>query len=386
MNERNGLCKPFLYTEDHLKLPQNLILYVPQTSRAEDRKKHVSIYVSSFATLFAGILLIIIIFPNEAGAFWPFGNARAQVNTEPPVLHDTSINLLSAASNSDPNPTKGVLPVEVTGDTALIGNVGPDGTLPRSSGVTPGSNISLYQVREGDSLSAIADMFGVTTNTILWANDIKNAKNIRPGDTLLILPVTGIQHTVEKGDTLAKIAKKFEADAEEIALYNGLDNAVGLTVGTTLIIPGGDFTHDHENDTSVKNQSKPSSQAISRSLPQLTGFFANPLPGGRISQGLHGKNGIDIAAPNGTPIYAAADGIIIVSKNNGAYNGGYGNYVVISHDNGTQTLYGHMTRTAVDTGASVRQGDLIGYVGSTGRSTGNHLHFEVRGARNPFAN
>ena len=103
-----------------------------------------------------------------------------------------------------------------------------------------------------------------------------------------------------------------------------------------------------------------------------------------MSQGIHGYNGVDVSAPSGTPIYAAAGGTIVVAKGGGGYNGGYGNYIVIDHGNGTQTLYAHMSSLAVS-GGSVSKGSLIGYVGSTGRSTGNHLHFEVRGAKNPLA-
>ena len=111
-----------------------------------------------------------------------------------------------------------------------------------------------------------------------------------------------------------------------------------------------------------------------------------PVAGGIITQGLHGWNAVDIGAPKGTPIYAAAAGTVIVAKSNGAWNGGYGNYVVISHPNGTETLYAHMSKVETSAGASVGQGETIGLVGMTGMATGNHLHFEVRGAANPFAN
>lgn len=108
-----------------------------------------------------------------------------------------------------------------------------------------------------------------------------------------------------------------------------------------------------------------------------------PLRGGVKSQGIHGYNGIDIAAPVGTPILASADGAVILARTSG-YNGGYGLYVVIKHNNGTQTLYAHMSRVNVSVGQTVTQGEVIGAVGNTGRSTGPHIHFEVRGARNPF--
>jgi murein DD-endopeptidase MepM/ murein hydrolase activator NlpD len=99
---------------------------------------------------------------------------------------------------------------------------------------------------------------------------------------------------------------------------------------------------------------------------------------------LHGWNAVDIGAPRGTAIYAAAAGTVIVART-GGWNGGYGNYVVISHPNGTETLYAHMSKVLASAGEQVAQGDTIGLVGMTGLATGNHLHFEVRGAANPFA-
>lgn len=135
-----------------------------------------------------------------------------------------------------------------------------------------------------------------------------------------------------------------------------------------------------------KAEPKPKPKAAkTRSLPAVSGYFGNPVPNGRLSQGVHGHNGIDIAAPSGTPIYAAAPGRVVTVRSGGGYNGGYGNYVELSHSNGTKTLYAHMSAVAVS-GGSVEKGQLIGYVGNTGKSTGYHLHFEVEGARNPFAN
>ena len=108
-----------------------------------------------------------------------------------------------------------------------------------------------------------------------------------------------------------------------------------------------------------------------------------PIVGGRKSQGIHGYNAVDLAAPTGTPIIASASGKVIIARSSG-YNGGYGLYVVISHPNGTQTLYAHMSKVNVSVGRFVERGEIIGAVGNTGKSTGPHLHFEVRGARNPF--
>ena len=113
------------------------------------------------------------------------------------------------------------------------------------------------------------------------------------------------------------------------------------------------------------------------------GGFIHPLPGSLRTQGIHGYNGVDLASGTGTPIRAAAAGQVIVAKSYG-WNGGYGNYVVVRHANGTQTLYAHNSSNAVGVGTYVAQGQTVAYVGSSGRSTGSHLHFEVRGASNPF--
>jgi LysM repeat protein len=319
--------------------------------------------------------------PRGVDAFWPFSITKAE-DKIPPIVHDSTMDLLSPAQNPDPNPFKGGIDILLSGGSALISNSGPEGTVTDfTEGVPNSGQISLHVVREGESLSVIASLYQVTTNTILWANDIKDASTIQPGDTLLILPVSGVQHTVTKGQTLASISKKYDADPEEVASFNGLDVDSALAVGDTLIIPGGDLLPKKSTSTASKSSS---GGVISKALPALSGYYSNPVPGARLTQGVHGYNGVDLGAKNGTSVYASADGTVIVAKGGGGYNGGYGNYLVISHANGTQTLYAHLSSLAVS-GGSVSQGDLIGYVGNTGRSTGFHLHFEVRGAKNPFA-
>ena len=373
----------FCTRKKRLKFPDFLILHSKQTSVDSVKNEQRNTYGVLIAISVAGALLVLFIAgaPVSAIAFWPFSSVRAQESGEPPVLHDATIGLLSAPTNSDPTP-EDVSDIEITSGSALISNSGPEGTLPATSGGTSGGSISLYQVREGDSLSVIAQMFGVTTNTILWANDIKDAKTIRPGDTLLILPVSGIQYTVKKGGTLTDVAKLFDADVDEIALFNGIDPSAPLAPGTELIIPGGNLSTPK---VATKTPVRSTSVSTTAALPILTGYFGNPVPGARLTQGIHGYNGIDLGSPNGTPVYASAAGTVIVAKNNGGYNGGYGNYIVIKHDNGTQTLYAHLSSVAISVGGAVEKGERIGGVGNTGRSTGNHLHFEVRGARNPFA-
>ena len=132
--------------------------------------------------------------------------------------------------------------------------------------------------------------------------------------------------------------------------------------------------------------SKPATSKLrGASGPAIDGYYRAPLANYRKSQGLHGYNGVDLVSLDGPGAYvmASAAGTVIVARS-GGYNGGYGSYVVIKHSNGTQTLYGHLKGVAVSVGQSVAQGQLIGYEGNTGRSSGTHLHFEIRGARNPF--
>lgn len=322
--------------------------------------------------------LLISVIPVSVDAFWPFAVASAQEAGEPPVIHDTSLALLDPATNIDPNPSKGPTDIEMTSGSALLANSSPDGSLPGSS-VSGGGAISVYEVREGDSLSGIADMFGVSTNTILWANDIKD-KTIHAGDQLVILPVTGIRYTVKNGGTISDIAKLYDADIDEIALFNGISATDTLAAGDVLIIPGAE---QHSTAKPSSGTKKPASGGSSTSVA-TSGYFRNPVPGAILTQSIHGNNGVDIGAPAGTPIYAAAAGTVIVSKGNGGWNGGYGSYVVITHANGTQTLYAHMSKDVATVGAKVSAGDIIGYVGRTGEATGNHLHFEVRGGTNPF--
>jgi murein DD-endopeptidase MepM/ murein hydrolase activator NlpD len=221
-------------------------------------------------------------------------------------------------------------------------------------------------------------MFNVTVNTIVWSNSIRGT-TISPGQTLVILPVSGVRHTVKKGDTIASIAKLYKGDVNEITQYNDFSVGQVLTVGNIVIIPDGVLAAPAVSPS----YSSIASGARVTMYPNYDGYYVRPVQGSRKSQGLHGYNGVDLAAPRGNPIVAAADGVVIVSRE-GGWNGGYGNYVVISHNNATQTLYAHNQHNIVSAGDVVEQGQIIGFVGTTGRSTGNHVHFEVRGAKNPF--
>lgn len=318
----------------------------------------------------------VTVLPKYADAFWPFSSAIAAPGG---LVPSSSTEVLKAVTNFNTRSGAGA-PLPLSGDRALVSYSGPAGSLADRIEIPESDRISVYVVRPGDTLSDIARMFDVSVNTIIWANNLKNTKDVHPGDTLVILPISGVRRTVAKGDTLNSLAKKYSSEANEIAQYNGLDPAVGLVVGSTIIIPGGEVTLPAPK----KSSGSSTSRYAGTSAPAQSGYFSNPVPGGRVTQGIHGHNGVDFGAARGTPIHAAADGKVIISRGSG-WNGGYGIYVVISHANGTQTLYAHMTSTLVSSGQNVSRGQTIGYVGNTGKSTGNHLHFEVRGSTNPFA-
>jgi len=298
--------------------------------------------------------------------------AEAEVTAS--VVNSQNVGLLEAAVNTDPNPAKGGGDITVIGGVALLAENGPEGTLADIED-SRNESISIYVVREGDTLAAIARMFGVTTNTIVWANDIKRGV-IKPGQTLIILPISGVRHTVAKGDTIQSIAKKYKADLEEILQFNGFEPDVKLAIGDTVIVPDGEIAPPPVI-------ARTTSKLRNAGGPEYSGYYMRPIIGGRRTQGLHGYNGVDLASYLGAPIFASASGDVIIAKS-GGWNGGYGNYIVIAHANGTQTLYSHLSSLAAYAGKKVERGEIIGYMGSTGRSTGTHLHFEIRGAKNPF--
>lgn len=299
-------------------------------------------------------------------------------NSQTITLLQANVSSFSILNDKDNNSVDINSSDNIVSGTSLSPATGPMGVLNKNDIVdSPFDQISVYVVRKGDSISAIADMFGVSTSTILWANDIKKGDKLSEGDTLIILPVSGVMHTILKGQTLKGIAKKYNVDALDIAGFNDIALDSPLTLGDELIIPDAEMVDI--DVPKIKTNNKINN--IKNNLKTLLGYFINPVPGyKRISQKIHGNNGVDLAAPTGTKILASASGTVLLARN--GYNGGYGNMVIIKHPNGTQTLYAHQSKIATNTGDEVSQGEVIGYVGSTGRSTGPHLHYEVRGAKN----
>ena len=269
--------------------------------------------------------------------------------------------------------------ITIVGDAALLAEAGPSGVQGAIEEKSFSTHISTYVVKEGDTLSEIAKLFNVSVNTIMWSNDISRGGTIRPGQKLIILPVSGVQHTVVKGDTLKGLATKYGGDVADIVIYNNLDASTPLALGSLIIIPDGELPLP--KGTAPKSGT--TAKARGTNAAEYPGYYMRPLVAGVKTQGLHGYNGVDIADSTGMPVYASATGDVIISRSTG-WNGGYGKYIVLSHGNGTQTVYAHLSATFISEGTRVTKGQVIGLVGNTGKSTGPHLHFEIRGAKNPF--
>lgn len=321
-------------------------------------------FKARFAT-FTGLFVLVSLLGTS------LASAQGQKVTRERVVtisqNSQTMSLLESHYNSGATAVGGPV-ISVVDNSALVAETPTAGDDLESIAYANTGQISIYVVRDGDTLSAIAQMFGVSVNTIAWANDIKGGR-ISIGQELVILPISGVSHKVVKGDTLQTIAKKYKADLDEVVAYNGLTTSSKLAIGDVVIVPDGEAA------------AVTSSGSSAVSAP--SGYYKHPVPGSRKTQGLHGHNGIDFGAPVGTPVLASAGGTVIVARSTG-WNGGYGLYVVISHANGSQTLYSHLSQVNVTAGERVSQGQVIGKIGNTGKSTGPHLHFEVRGARNPF--
>lgn len=329
---------------------------------------------------FMVVLGALIPSQSQASTFGDFvasilGVTDRQVNAVSGAGNLQTMSLPKPAMNANPMAGKGGGEIKIVDGTAVSADEGPSGTPVEYEKVND-ATISIHTVREGETLSGIAKLYKVTTDTILWANDLSRSSKLQIGQVLTILPVPGVKYTVKKGDTLASVAKRFGGDVLEIASYNGIDDGA-LAVGTEIIIPDGEIAE-------TATPKKGSAGGPAKGTATQIGYYLRPIVGGSRTQGIHGYNGVDLAAPVGTPLLASAEGDVIIAKQTG-WNGGYGAYIVIQHPNGTQTLYSHASKVTVSVGEHVTRGEVIGAVGATGKATGPHVHFEIRnGIRNPF--
>lgn len=243
-----------------------------------------------------------------------------------------------------------------------------------------GGEVIEHEVQAGETLSQIAEKYGLKVESVLWANGIDSSDaKIKEGQSLKILPLDGVLHKVKKGDTVYTVAKKYEANPQAVVDYpfNTFtnDETFALAVGQTIMIPDGVMPKlrpvDSSGDATYAKVLTPDAGAVS-----ALGSFVWPASGG-ISQGYRFYHkALDISNRGGGPIVAADSGTVTVAG--WPDNQGYGNRVMIDHGNGYVTLYAHMSSISVAAGQRVNRGDMLGQMGSTGRSTGTHLHFEIR--------
>lgn len=247
-----------------------------------------------------------------------------------------------------------------------------EGKVLASYGFTADKEIAEYVVKEGDTLSSIAEKFKISLNTILWANDLTTKSVLKVGQKLVIMPVSGMMHVVREGDTLSEIAMIYKTKVDGIVEFNELEDEGRIYAGDFLIVPYG---------------IKPKVSTRYVTVPLSNSYFIAPIPSpAGVTQGLHWFNAIDFS--NGKcnePVYAAAGGEVQRT----GYTRLGGRYVRILHPNGVVTYYGHLSSIAAKPGAKVYQGQVVGYIGYSGVTVpagpaGCHLHFDVRFAKNPF--
>ena len=268
----------------------------------------------------------------------------------------------------------------VPGSTVLMRAAVPYTVIPAER---PREELSTYVVKPGDTIFGIADQFGINPETIMWANGRfveDNPDLLRVGQELIILPVNGVYHQVGRGDTIEKIAGAFEVESAAIINYplNSIDPDNPLIqVGQWLVVPGGTKPY-------VPRQVVAYNGPVPDSASKGTGSFGWPVSGS-VTQGYWDHHrAIDIGSWEGAPVEAADSGYVVAA---GWDDSGYGRVLLIDHGNGFQTLYAHLKVYYVKVGDSVAKGQKIADVGTTGNSTGPHLHLEIRQGqvqRNPF--
>lgn len=234
----------------------------------------------------------------------------------------------------------------------------------------PRSEVLSYKVIGGDTLSTIADKYGVSTETIKWANNMSDSASIQPGADLKIPPVSGVVYQVKAGDTITSVAKSYSADAQTIAdfPFNYIDDTLALTPGQTLYVPNGSVP-------APVIAPKPAAPKFANTFVAGSGRLSWPIPR-VINQYFSWYHpAIDIGGAYGTPIHAAASGTVIDSKKQTT---SFGWYCIIDIGGGITVAYAHMSDLACGMGQHIERGQYIGAVGMTGRATGPHLHFEVR--------
>lgn len=243
---------------------------------------------------------------------------------------------------------------------------------------------TIYTVQDGDTITSIAAKFDISENTVLWANGL-NARNvIKVGDHITILPTTGVLHAVQSGDTVSEIARKYDAKGSDIMKYNGLGEDAKLAIGQKIVVPDGYIAPQQAPQIIPRGRvadRDPDGGPTPEPAPVVGSGFVWPTTTKHLSQYFKwGHTGIDIDNRSRPAVFAASEGTIEFT----GWLGGYGNLIIVNHGGGITTYYAHLDKFYVSKGQAVKKGAAIGQMGSTGRSTGPHLHFEVRKGGRPI--
>ena len=242
----------------------------------------------------------------------------------------------------------------ITSDNTLVG----DGTI--------GMKYDEYIIEEGDNLTIISRKIGANLDTLVSVNKISNANRLRPGQKIIVPNRNGLLYTMKKGETIEDVTERYDVSLNRVLSFNKISDASSIEVGDDIFLPGAKYTLDERIDKFGQMFSIPTT--ITR-ISSVFGYRVHPITGVRTKH-----MGVDIPGRINTPVYASRKGKVIFA----GYSGGYGNLVIVRHDKGYTTYYGHLNSITTKTGANVGVGVMIGRMGSTGRSTGSHLHFEVR--------
>ena len=341
----------------------------------------------------------------EQGVFRPSANELLHFVTKHPELNeqltailktenirvhaDRDYFVLSAQAATFASAASGVASAaqaNISGDTAesdvsplLTGN---DGALHKPNYATTDAvsrkEISEYTVKGGDSISQIAAEYGVSVSTILLENGLSEYDYIKPGQTLKILPTTGIKHTIREGETLDQIAKKYEVDLEIVLEYNAIEIPDDIHAGEVLIIPDGKIQLPESSRTRIASSKLVDFESASVPVDFAGGGdFIWPLETHNVTQYYWSRHrALDISNGQRPQFWSAESGVVELS----GWQGDYGRTAVVNHGNGFKTRYAHASELYVTAGQEVAKGEIIGRVGNTGRvygKTGNHIHFEL---------
>ncbi|WP_300757705.1 M23 family metallopeptidase [uncultured Brachyspira sp.] len=242
----------------------------------------------------------------------------------------------------------------ITSDNTLVG----DGTI--------GMKYDEYIIEEGDNLTVISRKIGANLDTLVSVNKISNANRLRPGQKIIVPNRNGLLYTMKKGESIEDVTERYDVSLKRVLTFNKISDASSIEEGDDIFLPGAKYTLDERIDKFGQMFSLPTT--ITR-ISSVFGYRVHPITGVRTKH-----MGVDIPGRLNTPVYAARKGKVIFA----GYSGGYGNLVIVRHDKGYTTYYGHLNSITTKAGANVGVGVMIGRMGSTGRSTGSHLHFEVR--------